>query len=290
MEGSLITLVDICKKYNSTYILKDVNISIKKGESIVFVGHNGTGKSTLLKMISGLVKPTEGHIDCNPQNLLFHYIPEHFPKFNMTAQEYIEHMCRIDGLYDQQQKEHAFQLFSDFFMESMIDIPMKHLSKGSLQKVGVIQALLCQPDVLLLDEPLSGQDTDSQNVFIDKMNEFRANHTTLIMSCHENNLIRKISDTIYQIHDGRTRQVKFKEMPKEFSYQCEFLSPDFHKSISESIINHPYITNISYRSNVNGRVARITITGSLDNCNQILRLMLEESWQLLYMSDCQRDK
>ena len=89
----------------------------------------------------------------------------------------------------------------------MIHIKMKYLSKGTLQKVGVMQALLSKPDVLLLDEPLSGQDIDSQKVFIKKMNELRHDNVTIIMSCHEPDLIERISDTVYCVDKGKIHPV-----------------------------------------------------------------------------------
>lgn len=79
---------------------------------------------------------------------------------------------------------------------------MKKLSKGTLQKVVVIQALLDKPDVLLLDEPLSGQDKESQAVFVEKVNDFRAKGTTIFMSCHDDWLVKAISNKVYTFSNG----------------------------------------------------------------------------------------
>ena len=79
---------------------------------------------------------------------------------------------------------------------------MKSLSKGTLQKIGVIQTLLCKPEVLLLDEPLSGQDEDSKRVFICKINKLREKGTTIIMSCHEKELTDALSEKQYTIQKG----------------------------------------------------------------------------------------
>ncbi len=94
----------------------------------------------------------------------FHYIPEHFPKTDLTVFQYLAAMGGIDGLDREEAKQRENRRIADIFME-----PMKHLSKGSLQKVGVIQALLKAPDILLSDEPLSGQDRPSPKVFIEKV-------------------------------------------------------------------------------------------------------------------------
>lgn len=135
-------------------------------------------------------------------NLKFQYIPEHFPKLNITAREFIMHMGSMEGLRDSGITKKSNELFHLFFMESMIDIPMKHLSKGTLQKVGVIQALLAEPDVILLDEPLSGQDIQSQNQFISIIKDWNNRGITVLMSCHEIFLVNQLSKHIFEINNG----------------------------------------------------------------------------------------
>lgn len=196
----IIDLKNITHQYNSDIILQNLNLSISEKQSIAFTGHNGCGKSTLLKIIAGLIRPTKGHVVYHG-DLLFHYVPERFPKMNLTARQYLGCMGKLDGLKIQETETKFEELCKEFFLSEMIDTPMKHLSKGSLQKVSVIQALLTKPDVLMLDEPLSGQDTDSQDVFIRKMNQMRRTGTAVIMSCHEQYLMDSLTDTIYHIED-----------------------------------------------------------------------------------------
>lgn len=95
------------------------------------------------------------------------------------------------------------ELAEEFFVSNMLDIPMKYLSKGSLQKIGVIQALLKEPDILLLDEPLSGQDMMSQQVFIQKIQKLQEHNVTILMSCHEPYLIDAVADEVYELDNGR---------------------------------------------------------------------------------------
>ena len=85
---------------------------------------------------------------------------------------------------------------------------MKNMSKGSLQKVGVIQALMAPHEIMLLDEPLSGQDAQSQEVFISKMNELKEQGITIFISCHEKKLIDELSDKVYTIEHGKLKDVK----------------------------------------------------------------------------------
>ncbi|MCH1983045.1 ABC transporter ATP-binding protein [Ruminococcus sp. OA3] len=200
MSDTIITLRNVTKIYEGKTVLQNVNLSVPRGQSLALCGHNGSGKSTLLKLMAGLVKPTSGNVDVR-KKALFHYIPEHFPKTDLTVWKYLQFMGRIDGIDKDKADQLSGQLLKDFFMEQMKDVPMKHLSKGTLQKVGVIQALLKVPDIMLLDEPLSGQDRPSQMVFIEKMNRLRDQGTTLIMSCHEPYLMHRLSDVVYLVQD-----------------------------------------------------------------------------------------
>jgi len=125
--------------------------------------------------------------------------------------QYLDLVGRIDEMGSNTRRERIETLLKDFFMEQMTDTPLNYLSKGSLQKVNVIQALLRTPDVLLLDEPLSGQDANSQRVFIAKMNDLLARGVTIIMSCHEKYLMNEISDTIIEIKDQKIEVVQHKK-------------------------------------------------------------------------------
>lgn len=198
----LITLEQISKTYHGVTILNRIDLSIRQGQSIALTGHNGSGKSTLLKTAAGLVRPDSGRVRYG-RNLLFGYVPEHFPKMNLTAAQYLKSMGKISGLSGYEIEKRCRVLLADFFLTELADVPMKHLSKGSLQKVGAIQAFLKQPDILLLDEPLSGQDTDSQRVFIKKVNELRERGVTVLMSCHEQALIDALSGQSYRIESGK---------------------------------------------------------------------------------------
>ena len=197
-----IIIENIVKKYNGRVVLDGISMIISRGESVAFIGNNGAGKSTLLKIMAGLVKPAAGTIKYH-KALTFSYIPEHFPVSSLSLGDYMESMGRLDGLNAAAARRKSQELFEEFFIGEMAGVPMKHLSKGTLQKAGVVQALLKTPDVLLLDEPLSGQDMDSQAVFIQKIKQLKEQKVTILMSCHEPFLISRIADTVYRIKDGR---------------------------------------------------------------------------------------
>ncbi|MCD2492893.1 ABC transporter ATP-binding protein [Lacrimispora sp. NSJ-141] len=274
MPDTIIALNTVSKIYDKKTVLKDVTFSVQRGQSIAFTGHNGSGKSTLLKLIARLVTPSGGTL-ISKSGLLFHYIPEHFPKSSLTARQYLRHMGSIDGLNKDILKEQEDKLSEDFFIHGMLDVPMKHLSKGTLQKVGVIQALLKKPDVLLLDEPLSGQDIESQAVFIRKVKELHSEGVTLLMSCHEPHLTTRISDLVFEIEGGIVRTADKEPSILQKNYILLFDGAP-QAQVPPGI--SPY--TVMDRTDQKGR---LKISASEQESDRLLPLMLEKGWKLREM-------
>ncbi|MEO1815150.1 MAG: ABC transporter ATP-binding protein [Acetobacterium sp.] len=200
MDRVLISLNTISKYFGRKLILKDIDLEITPQSAIALLGPNGSGKSTLLKIIAGLAKTSSGSINYAPQ-LKIAYIPENFPKIDLTPAEFIISLGLIGGLTPEQVSTSMTDLFQTFQMDEMRDVPIKHLSKGTIQKVAVIQALLTTPDVLLLDEPLSGQDIQSQQLFIQMVQKLQQQGVATVMSCHERFLVNQLAHTAYEISD-----------------------------------------------------------------------------------------
>lgn len=275
--NELISLNGISKIYDSKLVLDKIDLSIKENQSIALTGHNGSGKSTLLKIVAGLVKPSAGSITF-AHKLLFHYVPDGFPKMNLTIWQYLKRMGEIDGLASEKEKEKIECLSEDFFLRDMLHSKMSHLSKGTLQKVGVIQALLTKPDVLLLDEPLSGQDLDSQRVFISKINELRNDNVTILMSCHERYLIEQITDTVYGIDNRKLHPVNRERELVMKEYMLWFES-DRNVNIPEKY--RDYIK-------MDGKKCNAMIPEKL--CNEMILQMIHQGWSLRRMADAKDER
>lgn len=234
MKQEIIGLEQLSKKYNDKWIVKELDYSFESGISTAFVGHNGCGKSTLLKIIAGLVEPTEGKVRRNSK-LTFAYVPEKFMPVPLSARNYLRSMGKLDGLKRIEADRRIGQLANDFFVEEMLDVPLKSMSKGTLQKIGVIQALLIKRDILLLDEPLSGQDEASQGVFVSKINKLREMNVTIFMSCHEQWLVDALSDQTFTIQNTKLVSVSSAN-PKKYVIYIELAS---QKSIQITKYNCP---------------------------------------------------
>ena len=264
----------VCKAYDGRTVLRGVDLAIPRGQSVALMGHNGSGKTTLLRMLAGLVRASSGSIERSGA-LRFGYVPEHFPKGPLSAAEYVRHMGRIEGLDRQTVDARSQALFADFFMDSMTNIPMKHLSKGTLQKVGVVQALVAGHDVLLLDEPLNGQDAASQQVFIRKVNDLRAQGYTVILSCHEPYLVRQISDVVYEIREGKLVRAQLPEVDASARAVLLFdgtLPEEGLRGLPEGCLLEPLEGGL-----------RLTVPQA--ETNALILRMLQEGWRLRGMYD-----
>lgn len=263
----MITLNHIVKEYDKKVILNDIDLTIEQGRTAAFIGHNGCGKSTLLKIIAGLVRPTKGTV-CLEKGLMIHYVPEHFPKMNLTVMRYLTYMGKLEKLNSTELETRIYGLAEEFFVSHMLNIPMKHLSKGSLQKIGVIQAMIKEPDILLLDEPLSGQDVMSQQVFIQKIKEMQKHNVTILMSCHEPYLIDAIADEVYEFAEGRFLSISNKLSGEAKWYTIFFVRTE-KAEIPESWKGHLQFTE----KGCNMRVAESV-------CDRAVIDMLEAGWNL----------
>ncbi|WP_143316501.1 ABC transporter ATP-binding protein [Clostridium sp. HBUAS56017] len=202
MEDYIIKVENLTKRFGKNIIFDKVNVGFKKGESVAILGNNGMGKSTFLRIISGLTSLSSGKIIID-RNVKFNYIPENYSKLNLTIEEYLKCIGDLDNIRKEEFESKVKELYEKFYLESMKDVPMKNLSKGSLQKVAVIQALISNSDVLLLDEPLSGQDINSQENFIRIIKDLISEGVTVIMSCHEPFLVDELSSRVLKIENKK---------------------------------------------------------------------------------------
>lgn len=273
MDSVLISLNTISKYFEKKLILKDINLKITKKSTLALLGPNGSGKSTLLRMIGGLTKVSAGSIDYAPQ-LKIAYIPENFPKIDLTAAEFISSMGLIGGLTTKKVKAGMADLFHSFQLDDMTDVPIKHLSKGSIQKVAVIQALLTPPDVLLLDEPLSGQDIQSQQLFIHMVQELQQQGVATIMSCHESFLVNQLAHSAYEISDHHLIPLDLSDLKKiEYDMLVFDARPDHN--IDSNLLD--IIEKTEWDLNL------LKLIVQRDQSNIVLRRMLHDNFELRSM-------
>ncbi|MER5625188.1 ABC transporter ATP-binding protein [Streptosporangium sp. NPDC002544] len=168
----------------SPWILRDVELTLRPGSVIEVTGRNGAGKSTLLRLMAGFVPPSRGSITDRPD--VVGYAPDVFPVDQpFTVAAYLTHMSRIRGISS---TSAAGDLAGRLNATHLLDQPLGDLSKGSAQKIGLIQSLLAPPDLLILDEPFAGLDEQTRTELPVIIEEIAARGGTVVVSDHQKQL------------------------------------------------------------------------------------------------------
>ncbi|MGW7071989.1 ABC transporter ATP-binding protein [Streptomyces sp. NPDC054855] len=163
LAGAVLRLDGVGRRYamGGPWVLRDVGLGVGAGTLVRIEGANGTGKSTLLRLLAGIDAPTEGRVAGRPRTA---YVPERFPAaLPFTAVGYLTHMGRIHGLARGAAARGAEEWLERFGAGSYARTPLSELSKGSSQKVAVAQALLAGPELLVLDEAWTGLDAAARD-------------------------------------------------------------------------------------------------------------------------------
>lgn len=197
-----IKLESVSKSYHKQAILKRIDLEIYRGDAIALLGPNGCGKSTLMKLIGQLAPVTTGAVSYS-KPLKIGYVAPEFPDSLVTPATLFKQLIAIDQLPGSD--ERMTELVEHFGISQMLKTPISYLSKGSKQKINVIQALLSQPELLLLDEPLSGQDVASQAYFIELIQKLNREGVTVMICCHEPFLTEALAKDVYHIVEGQLR-------------------------------------------------------------------------------------
>jgi ABC-2 type transport system ATP-binding protein len=201
----LLELVGVTKQYTNKVILKSLTFTIYEQQAVALIGANGSGKSTLLRMIAGISSPTSGNIAYadNKPKLAIGYVPERFAKLRFTPTEYLTYMGRIQGLSKAYIQQRVPELLRFCQLDQTGSTRINQFSKGMLQKVGILQAILSKPDLLILDEPLSGLDIPAQGELIHLLNNLKQQGMSIIFSSHETELLDHVADRIILLLIGQ---------------------------------------------------------------------------------------
>ncbi|MCZ0703612.1 ATP-binding cassette domain-containing protein [Natronobacillus azotifigens] len=168
---------------------------------------NGAGKSTLLKIITGLLLPSSGIVIKHSNPLHIGYVPERFPNLlRFTPLEYLTYMGRIQGVPVIELEKRIPILLDRLALRHAKDKRIDTFSKGMVQKIGIIQSILRKPDLLVLDEPLSGLDIQTQIELVQIMTEFKDEGITIILTYHESDMLLKIAERIVILGEGSIKR------------------------------------------------------------------------------------
>ena len=193
----IVTIKNLGKSYSGRVVFHKINMTIKQNEPIAIMGENGCGKSTLLKIIAGVLSCTEGEIKYRP-NTKISFVPDRFPKLPFSVENYLTHMGTIQGVSVKHTSDYMDEYFQYLNMPpDFRKTKISKCSKGTIQKINILQALITKPDLLILDEPFAGLDEDSVENFLELIHNLISDGVAVVLACHEKKLAQRITNNVY---------------------------------------------------------------------------------------------
>jgi ABC-2 type transport system ATP-binding protein len=188
-------------------VLREVDLHLPAGTLVRVVGTNGTGKSTLLRLVAGVDAPGEGRVTGRPARTA--YVPERFPAaLPFTAADYLVHLARIQGLGRAAARAAAGEWLERLGAAELAGTDMARLSKGSSQKIAVAQAFLADPALLVLDEAWTGLDTGARAELDAAVRERRTAGATVVFVDHDPRRLAGEADAVYAVESCRVRETR----------------------------------------------------------------------------------
>ena len=211
----MIEISHLVKKYGDHYAVKDLNVRIEEGQIYGFLGPNGAGKSTTMNMITGYLAPTAGTVKVDgfdivkePEKAKEHigYLPEIPPLYmEMTVREYLEFAAELKGIKKDKREPQIEEVIRLAKLRAVENRLIQNLSKGYKQRVGLAGAMMGNPDILILDEPMNGLDQSGVDEMRGVLSSLAKGGTTIIMANHNAEDIELLCDTVCEMELGKLR-------------------------------------------------------------------------------------
>jgi ABC-2 type transport system ATP-binding protein len=195
--------------------LQDLDLEVRRGEILGYVGPNGSGKTTTLKLLTGLLRPDRGEVTILGEPLSSRawrfragYQPEHPYLYDyLTPAEYLDYVGRLFGMPRARRRERTRELLALVGLERSADVPLRRFSKGMVQRAGLAQALFNDPELLLLDEPMSGLDPLGRGLVRNLILAQRKAGKTVLFSTHILSDAETLCDRVAVLRGGRLLKV-----------------------------------------------------------------------------------
>lgn len=211
----MITASNLTKKYGEKTAVKNINLSVKKGELFAYLGPNGSGKSTTIKMLMGLLEPSDGSVEIlgEPMHLnntelkrKISFVPD-TPDIigKLTGNEYLNFVASIYKMDKETYKNKREELVNMFELGNDLGVLVEEYSHGMRQKLAVIGALMHSPEVIFLDEPNVGLDPKSNRELKNYLTDYVQQGNTVFLTTHTLSLAEEIADRICIIYQGEIK-------------------------------------------------------------------------------------
>lgn len=291
----MIQLQNLVKDYGLLRAVDHINFEINEGEILGFLGPNGAGKSTTLKMITCFLSPTEGNIHVKDLNVLNNsqkirkmigYLPENNPLYmDMTVYDYLKFVAEIREIKNF--KVRLKEVIEKCGLHGVVAKPIQTLSKGFRQRVGLAQAIIHDPKILILDEPTSGLDPNQIAEIRDLIIEL-GKEKTLIISSHILQEVQAVCDRIVIINNGKiVADGATEELKSNFQNKTRLILNLIASEVEipEILNNVPEIQLISTTPKANEEVeVLLEYDINKDKRQEIYQYIKSREWILLEMS------
>ncbi|MET3682838.1 ABC-2 type transport system ATP-binding protein [Alkalibacillus flavidus] len=206
----VLSVKQLQKSFKDTQVLHDITFDVHKGEIMAVLGPNGAGKSTTIRNIMGIMYPDGGevvfhnhHGDTIPRHKIG-YLPEERGLYkNVKVMDILLYFAELKDYPLDRAKERALDYLKRFDLEGKENVSVEELSKGMGQKVQFIGSIIHEPELLILDEPFSGLDPVSQDVFKREIKKLADNGTAILLSSHQMNLVEEMCDRLFLMNKGQ---------------------------------------------------------------------------------------
>ena len=237
---TMLTVERLGKSFKDKQIISNISFEVKQGEIMALLGPNGAGKSTTIRNIMGIMYPDEGAITFRngtnneiPRDKIG-YLPEERGLYkNVKVMDILLYLAELKDYPLNRAKERALDYLKKFGLEGKDNVSVEELSKGMGQKVQFIASILHEPELLILDEPFSGLDPVSQELFKDEIRALARNGTAILLSSHQMNLVEEMADRLFLIHRGtKVISGSLSEVKKEYAnFKCTIHGNNSHEML-----------------------------------------------------------
>ncbi len=257
----MIEVKDLYKYYGEDPALQGISFNVEKGEILGFLGPNGAGKTTTLRVITGYLYPTKGDVLIEGKSVLedplfckkkLGYLPEDNPLYtDLTPREYLTFCGQARGI--ENIKERLKEVMEKTQIYEVWEKPIGELSKGYRQRVGIAQALLHDPDVLIMDEPTSGLDP-VQIIEIRNLIKELSREKTILLSTHILPEVQMLASRVIIIHKGKIRaEGTPEELSRKFkAKEINFILKGEEKEIREKLEKADFISSFEIEKREDG--------------------------------------
>jgi ABC-2 type transport system ATP-binding protein len=254
----------LSKDYGSGHGLFDLDLEVRRGEVFGFLGPNGAGKSTTMRLLLDLIKPSSGSarllgLDSRSESLQIRrrvgFLPGDFALFGMlSGQVVLDYFAALRGGLDRRTRDSLVERF-----DADLSRPVRELSTGNRQKLGLIQAFMHEPELLILDEPITGLDPLVQQSFHELLGELSNEGRTVFLSSHTLSEVERVTDRLAILRQGRLVVVDSLENLRKVAVQrleIEFASPPSPEQFER-------LAGVS-QAVLDGRILTVAFEGSAD--------------------------